>query len=101
MTYRKRTGYWIRSWHVLVLSACIWCGVVYWLDAGWQVVAILLVISALLRLAWVTIIRRAREERERQVKLAAIMRRQPDQKHEWDRPEDTATALGSHRHRGS
>jgi hypothetical protein len=93
MTYRKRTGYRIRSWYVLVLPACIWCGVVYWLEvnAGWQAVAILAIISALLRLVWVTVIRRAREERERQVKLAAIMRRQPDQNHKWDRSEDAAT----------
>jgi len=91
MTYRKRTGYPIRSWYVLVLATCIGCGVVYWfeVDVRWQAVAILVVISALLRLAWVTVIKRAREERKRQVKLAAIMGRQSDQNHDWDRPADT------------
>jgi membrane protein implicated in regulation of membrane protease activity len=91
MTFGKPNGSRIRIWCMLVLAACIWCGVVYWLavNAGWQAVAILLVISVLLRLVWATAIKRARVERTRQAKLAAVMQRQPDQNHKWDRPTDT------------
>jgi hypothetical protein len=87
MSRRRQIGYRVRSSLVLVLAACIGCAVVYWfeVDAGWQAIAILVVISTLLRLAWVTIIKRATLEHERQARLAMIMWRQPDQNHEWDR----------------
>jgi hypothetical protein len=53
MIFGKRNRSRFRSWYILVLAACIWCGVCWFaINAGWQAVAILVVISALLRWAW-------------------------------------------------
>jgi hypothetical protein len=95
MSTRTAGGFRIRLWHVTVLFLCcaVWHGFVYYfyLDALYgyvEAIGLLTILSALVP-GWF-LAERAREERERQIKLARIMGRQPDQHHEWDRPTDTA-----------
>jgi hypothetical protein len=90
MSTRTANGYRIRLWHVLVLSICIiaWHGLVYYFYVdglyGYVEAVGLLTILTALAFAWF-LVERERVVRERQAKLAAIMWRQPDQNHEWDR----------------